>query len=115
MENLLSRCAVAIGLGDQLFDLLRHQPADGDSVFRSDRLCATNRGFVELNGEISPSHARILRGARKPRRDSRDRCVPNPEGGFANQGRGTLPLAGHCGRFSNRRARCRVIAATLGL
>jgi len=64
-ENLLSSRVVAIGLRDDLFDLPRHQSAYGDSVFRSDDLCAANRGLVELNREISSAHARILRGARK--------------------------------------------------
>src|SRR6266540_2915265 len=66
-EDLLSRGVVAIGLGDHLVDLLRYQSAYGDSVFCCDDLCAANRGLVELNREISSGHARILRGARKPR------------------------------------------------
>jgi hypothetical protein len=64
LENLLARLAVAIRLGDQMFDLLCHQSADGDSVFCSDDLCAPNCGLVELNGEILSGQARILRGVR---------------------------------------------------
>ena len=70
-ENLLSCRVVAIGLHDDLFDLLRHQSADGDPVFRSDDLCAANRGLVELYREISSAHARNLRGAREPRQSAR--------------------------------------------
>src|SRR5713226_3363634 len=64
-ENLLSGRSVAIVLRDDLFDLLRHQSAYGGAVFRSDHLCAANRGLVELYREVSSAHARILRGARK--------------------------------------------------
>src|SRR4051812_36735754 len=67
LENLLSRRVVTIGLDDHLFDLLRNQSADRDSVFRGDDLCAANRGLVELNREVASAHARILRGARKTR------------------------------------------------
>jgi hypothetical protein len=66
-ENLLSSHVVAISLRDDLFDLLLHKSAYGNSVFRSDDLCASNRGLVELYRQISSAHARILRGARKPR------------------------------------------------
>ena len=66
-EDVLSGRLVTIGLSDDLFDLLRHQSADGDAVFRSDDLCAANRRLVELDREISSAHARILRAARKPR------------------------------------------------
>jgi len=65
MENLLSRRVVAIGFGNHLLDLLRHQAPEGDALFRSDDLCAANRGLVELNREISSGHARILRGTRR--------------------------------------------------
>ncbi|HYM62133.1 MAG TPA: hypothetical protein VEZ11_14725, partial [Thermoanaerobaculia bacterium] len=90
-ENLLSRRAEAIGFSDHLFDLLRDQSAYGDSVFCSDDLRAPNRGLVELNREISSGHPRILRGARTPRQSGR---------------RAEWSVAGHCGRFSNRPARC---------
>src|SRR6478672_1163887 len=58
-ENLPSGRVVAIGLRDDLFDLLRHQSADGDPVFRSDDFCAANRGLVELYREIPSAHARF--------------------------------------------------------
>lgn len=77
LENVLSRRAVAIGLGDQMFDLPCHQSADGDSVFSSDDLCAPNGGLVELNGEILSGHARILRGARKPNQREWERELLN--------------------------------------
>lgn len=66
-ENLLSGCIVAIGLPDDLLDLLRHQAADGKSLLRRNDFCAANRRLLELNGEISSAHARILRGARESR------------------------------------------------
>jgi hypothetical protein len=69
-ENLLSSRVVAISLRYDLFDLLRHQSAYGNSVFRSDDLCVSNRGLVELYREISSAHARILRGARTPRQSA---------------------------------------------
>ena len=65
-ENLLPSRVVAISFRDDLFDLLRHQCAYGNSVFRGDDLYASNRGLVELYREISSAHARILRGVRKP-------------------------------------------------
>lgn len=69
-ENLLSSRVVAISLRDDLFDLPRHQSAYGNSLFRSDDLCLSNRGIVELDREISSAHARILRGARKARQSA---------------------------------------------
>jgi hypothetical protein len=60
-ENHLSSRVVAIGLSDQLLYLLRNQSAYGGSVFRSNDICAPNRGLFELNGEISSGHASILR------------------------------------------------------
>jgi len=69
-ENLLSSRVVAISLRDDLFDLLRHQSAYRNAVFRGDDLCAPNRGLVELYREISSAHARILRAARKPRQNA---------------------------------------------
>jgi hypothetical protein len=69
-ENLLPGRAVAISLRDDLFDLLRHQSTYGNPVFRSDDLCTSNRGLVELYREVSSTHAHILRGARKPRQNA---------------------------------------------
>ncbi len=69
-ENLLSVRVVAIILRDDLFDLPRHQSAYGNSVLRGDDLCPSNRGLVESYREISFAHARILRGARKPRQSA---------------------------------------------
>src|SRR5437762_12187848 len=74
-ENLLSGRLVAIGLCDDLFDLLRDQSADGDAVFRSDDLCAANRLLVELDREISSAHARILRAERLEKRGGRWRGI----------------------------------------
>lgn len=59
-ENLHSGRVVTIIVRHDLFDLLRHQSPDGNSVFRSDDLCASNRGLIELYREISNAHARIF-------------------------------------------------------
>jgi hypothetical protein len=64
-EDLFSRCVVAIGLRNDLFDLLRHQTTNGGSMLCRDDLRAANRHLVELNREISPGHARILRRGRQ--------------------------------------------------
>jgi hypothetical protein len=80
-ENLLSSRLVAISLRDDLFDLLRHQSAYGDSVFRSDDLCVSNRGLVELYREISSAHARILRGKHTPRKSAQGSRSADSSGG----------------------------------
>ena len=110
-EDLLSSRAVAISLRDDLFDLLRHQYAYGDSVLRRDDLCASNRGLVELYREVSSAHASILRGAREATSNA-ERYLQWPElkrfrsAGVSPAGPARVPpprLSENVGRFAGWR------------